>query len=340
MPEIALNIPTSATPLAASAPVSETRAISGELGAEDAASFANLLKDNLQAAQGKELPPELLADLMADAMKPDEDVQTLITTEDLPAGAEAMAAALMLAPALQQAEAMKGLQPSADAADDALPSATEGRGKSGSDDLAALSRQAAGIAGEADKLADAAGKAVPELERANELLKDSFADSTQGTLQQAQHADFRAHMAAAQAQAPKTELAVATPITHPGWAEDVGHQITWLAEQGTSKAELVLTPPHLGRIEIKLEIGTDLSTAQFVSASPQVREALEQAMPRLREMLAQGGISLGEANVSSDQPSRDGGGSESRGQRGRDTGGDIAVAPATRRGVGLVDLFA
>lgn len=338
MPEIALKIPTSATPLAGSGPISEARAITGEMGAEDAASFANLLKGNLQAAQGKELPPELLADLMADAMKPDEDVQTLITSEDLPAGAEAIAAALMLAPALQQAEAMKGSQQPAADAEDALASATEGGGKSKGDDLATLSRQAAGIAAEAGSAADAAGKPVPELERANELLKDSFADSTAGTLQQAQHADFRAHMAAA--QAPKAELAVATPITHPGWAEDVGHQITWLAEQGTSKAELVLTPPHLGRIEIKLEIGTDLSTAQFVSASPQVREALEQAMPRLREMLAQGGISLGEANVSSDQPSRDGGGSDSRSQRGRDGGGDIAVAPAARRGVGLVDLFA
>lgn len=338
MPEIALKIPTSATPLAGSGPISEARAITGEMGAEDAASFANLLKGNLQAAQGKELPPALLADLMADAMKPDEDVQTLITSEDLPAGAEAIAAALMLAPALQQAEAMKGIQQPAADAEDALASATEGGGKSKGDDLATLSRQAAGIAAEAGSAADAAGKPVPELERANELLKDSFADSTAGTLQQAQHADFRAHMAAA--QAPKAELAVATPITHPGWAEDVGHQITWLAEQGTSKAELVLTPPHLGRIEIKLEIGTDLSTAQFVSASPQVREALEQAMPRLREMLAQGGISLGEANVSSDQPSRDGGGSDSRSQRGRDGGGDIAVAPAARRGVGLVDLFA
>lgn len=339
MPDIALNIPTSATPLAGSSPVSEARAVNGELGAEDAASFANLLKDNLQAGQGKELPPGLLADLMADAMKPDEDVQTLITSEDLPAGAEAMAAALLLAPALQQAEALKGVQPAGDALDDALASATDGGGRSKGDDLAALSRQAAGIAAESGSATDAAGKAVPELERANELLKDSFADGTSGTLQHAQHADFRAHMAAA--QAPKTEMAVATPITHPGWAEDVGHQITWLAEQGTSKAELVLTPPHLGRIEIKLEIGTDLSTAQFVSASPQVREALEQAMPRLREMLAQSGISLGEANVSSDQPSRDGGsGGDSRGQRGRDSGGDIAVAPAARRGVGLVDLFA
>ena len=65
------------------------------------------------------------------------------------------------------------------------------------------------------------------------------------------------------AQRPTTELAVATPITHPGWADDVGHQVTWLADQGSSSAELVLTPPHLGRIEISLQIGPDQSSAQF-----------------------------------------------------------------------------
>ena len=104
----------------------------------------------------------------------------------------------------------------------------------------------------------------------------------------------------------------------------------------------MLTPPHLGRIEISIQIGADLSTAQFVSASPQVREALEQAMPRLREMLAESGISLGQANVSSDQPSGERGQDGERHGRGRDASGetDGVIVPPVRRGVGLVDLFA
>jgi flagellar hook-length control protein FliK len=336
MPAPTLNLPTSSTPLAASGPVGEIRGIAGELNGEDAAAFANLLKDNLQASgQGRELPPELLADLMADAIKPDEDAQELITTETPQSGADMLAAGLLLTPVLQLADALKATASSESEATTELSDLTGGNGgkaaKGNADPLAA------GIAARAGSDAELDGKTLPDFDLAADVLPDAFADNTTGTMQQAQHADFRAHMAAA--QQPKTEMTVATPVNQPGWADDVGHQISWLADQGMSKAELVLTPPHLGRIEITLEIGSDLSTAQFVSANPLVREALEQAMPRLREMLAEGGISLGEANVSSDQPSRDGQGGEQRGQRGRDSG-ELAVSQTARRGTGLVDLFA
>lgn len=336
MPELTLNLPTSSSPLAASGPVGEIRGIAGELSGEDAAAFANLLKDNLQASgQGRELPPELLADLMADAIKPDEDAQELITTDTPQSGADMLAAGLLLTPALQLADALKAAAASDGEAAATLSNLTNGNGgkaaRGNADPLAA------GIAAQAGSDVEVDGKTLPDFDLAADVLPDAFADNTTGTMQQAQHADFRAHMAAA--QQPKTEMTVATPLNQPGWADDVGHQISWLADQGMSKAELVLTPPHLGRIEITLEIGSDLSTAQFVSANPQVREALEQAMPRLREMLAGGGISLGEANVSSDQPSRDGQGGEQRGQRGRDSS-EVVASPAARRGTGLVDLFA
>ncbi|MGC4402951.1 flagellar hook-length control protein FliK [Methyloversatilis sp. MC4-4] len=336
MPAPTLNLPTSSTPLATSGPVGEIRGIAGELSGEDAAAFANLLKDNLQASgQGRELPPALLADLMADAIKPDEDAQELITTETPQSGADMLAAGLLMTPVLQLADALKTAASSESEATTALSDLTGGNGgKPAKGDAAPL---AAGIAAQAGSEAEVDGKTLPDFDLAADVLPDAFADNTTGTMQQAQHADFRAHMAAA--QQPKTEMTVATPVSQPGWADDVGHQISWLADQGMSKAELVLTPPHLGRIEITLEIGSDLSTAQFVSASPLVREALEQAMPRLREMLAEGGISLGEANVSSDQPSREGQGGEQRGQRGRDSG-ELAVSQTARRGTGLVDLFA
>lgn len=333
MPAPTLNLPTSSTPLATSGPVGEIRGIAGELSGEDAAAFANLLKDNLQASgQGRELPPALLADLMADAIKPDEDAQELITTETPQTGADMLAAGLLMTPVLQLADALKAAASSESEATTALSDLTGGKPAKG--DAAPL---AAGIAARAGSDTELDGKTLPDFDLAADVLPDAFADNTTGTMQQAQHADFRAHMAAA--QQPKTEMTVATPVNQPGWADDVGHQISWLADQGMSKAELVLTPPHLGRIEITLEIGSDLSTAQFVSANPLVREALEQAMPRLREMLAEGGISLGEANVSSDQPSRDGQGGEQRGQRGRDSG-ELAVSQTARRGTGLVDLFA
>ena len=69
-----------------------------------------------------------------------------------------------------------------------------------------------------------------------------------------------------------------------------------------SRAELVLNPPQMGRVEVSLSISGDQATASFVSANPTVREALEAAMPRLREILADAGIQLGQAQVGAENP--------------------------------------
>ncbi|MFZ5508238.1 MAG: flagellar hook-length control protein FliK, partial [Pseudomonadota bacterium] len=196
MPVPTLNLPTSSTPLATSGPVGEIRGIAGELSGEDAAAFANLLKDNLQASgQGRELPPELLADLMADAIKPDEDAQELITTETPQSGADMLAAGLLLTPVLQLADALKTAASSESEATTALSDLTGGNGgkaaKGNTDPLAA------GIAAQAGSDMEVDGKTLPDFDLAADVLPDAFADNTTGTMQQAQHADFRAHMAAA-----------------------------------------------------------------------------------------------------------------------------------------------
>ncbi|HEY9194417.1 MAG TPA: flagellar hook-length control protein FliK, partial [Methyloversatilis sp.] len=275
------------------------------------------------------------------ADEPEEGKDPLDVASDasvLPAATDLIAATLVPPPtALPVAEQLVARTPSRTSEEGQyLVELDLDRGAPAGGEKNAPALQAAAIAGQTGTAETVDGKKMPE----SSPLTDLLPDAGQQAAQTIQHTDFRAHLTAA--QRPATELAVATPITHPGWADDVGHQVTWLADQGSSSAELVLTPPHLGRIEISLQIGPDQSSAQFVSASPQVREALEQAMPRLREMLASGGISLGEANVSSDHPSGERGHGNGRDGRGRD--GSAAVegllATPARRGVGLVDLFA
>lgn len=341
MPDITLNLPSSATPLASGSPVGEVRGIGAEASTEDAATaFASLLQDTI-----KDLPADpqaaLLASLMAGeapATDAETDAGALVADPTQLAG-DLLASSLMLPVALRTAPSPdeKALQVEGDDAALELhelgdaPGRRRESGKPGESDL-----PAAAIAAQAGTAADREGKNLPE----SALIADPRNENSNPHAAQMQHTDFRAHLSAAQRSA--AEMTVATPISNPGWADDVGHQITWLAGQGTGNAELVLTPPHLGRIEISIQIGADLSTAQFVSASPQVREALEQAMPRLREMLAESGISLGQTNVSGDQPSGERGQGGERGGRGRDAAGDAdgVVVPPIRHGVGLVDLFA
>ena len=54
----------------------------------------------------------------------------------------------------------------------------------------------------------------------------------------------------------------------------------------------------------------DQATATFVSANPAVREAIENAVPRLREVLADAGVTLGQTQVGSDSPQQSANGNE------------------------------
>ncbi len=140
---------------------------------------------------------------------------------------------------------------------------------------------------------------------------------------------------------------VLTAFGAPGWSEEVGKNVVWLAGQDQQKAELVLTPPNLGRIEISITISNDQASASFVSANPAVREALEQALPRLREMFANAGISLGQTSIGAESSA---GGDNERnssryaGRRGRSLDVASILGPSSpspgRQGIGMVDTFA
>lgn len=145
------------------------------------------------------------------------------------------------------------------------------------------------------------------------------------------------------------QLPVTTPAGQQAWAEDVGNRVMWMVGRAESKAELVLTPPSLGKLEITISLNGDQTTAQFVAASQAARDALEQAMPKLREILAQSGISLGQADVSTSgeqQAAQDEAARRSNGGHGGNGFGDDAgseAAPAqrwVRQAEGMVDTFA
>lgn len=157
--------------------------------------------------------------------------------------------------------------------------------------------------------------------------------------------------------APRAELAtlhkmlVPTPAGQRQWADDVANRVIWMAGRGEGRAELILTPPHLGKLGVSIQMNGDQTTAHFVAASAVARETLEHALPRLREALQQAGIMLGDASVSTsgDQQAHNGG----EGARGGDKRAqpneygilpEAAEVPSNARwsqvGNNLVDIFA
>ncbi|MEK7302741.1 MAG: flagellar hook-length control protein FliK, partial [Pseudomonadota bacterium] len=74
----------------------------------------------------------------------------------------------------------------------------------------------------------------------------------------------------------------------------------WMTTQQHQVAEIRLNPAHLGPVEVMLSITQDQATAQFLSPHLAVREAIEAALPRLKEMMAENGIQLGNVMVGAD----------------------------------------
>jgi flagellar hook-length control protein FliK len=149
-------------------------------------------------------------------------------------------------------------------------------------------------------------------------------------------------------RSPAIVKAIGTPVGASGWDGEIGGQIVWMTSHQQNRAELTLTPPQFGRIEISLSLSGDQANAFFVSANPAVRDALEAALPRLREVLADVGITLGQAQVGSESSSqRNSDGNPPPGQVTTVAKESLLTATAIgtnagwlKTGRGLVDVFA
>lgn len=95
------------------------------------------------------------------------------------------------------------------------------------------------------------------------------------------------------------------PVGQPKWGNEFAQKIIWLTSQQNQVAEIHLNPAHLGPVEVMLSITQDQATAQFLSPHLAVREAIEEALPRLREMMAENGIQLGNVMVGAESFQQD-----------------------------------
>lgn len=145
------------------------------------------------------------------------------------------------------------------------------------------------------------------------------------------------------------QVTVNTPVNQDRWNDEFSQKITWLASSNKDQtAELHLNPPQLGPVDVVIKVSGDQATALFTSPHAAVRDAIEQAMPRLRDMMADNGIMLGNATVS-DQTPRDQGQSGAQQapspaiSRIQDTtpaaSSTVRVSPISRHN-GIVDTFA
>ncbi|MCS6136695.1 flagellar hook-length control protein FliK [Shewanella baltica] len=75
-------------------------------------------------------------------------------------------------------------------------------------------------------------------------------------------------------------------------------QLITMVSQGIQHAEIRLDPPELGHMLVKIQVHGDQTQVQFHVTQTQTRDLVEQAMPRLRELLQEQGMQLADSHVS------------------------------------------
>ncbi len=142
---------------------------------------------------------------------------------------------------------------------------------------------------------------------------------------------------------------IGTPVRDSAWGEQLSERVVLMASNQFKTAEIRLTPAELGPLRVQVSVDDGAANVTFHAQHALTREAIEQALPRLREMLAENGLSLGQADVSEQnvaQGNKDGE-TESRvsnqsADDGHDAGTDDdgLAAMTVKASNGLVDTFA
>ena len=147
----------------------------------------------------------------------------------------------------------------------------------------------------------------------------------------------------------------AVNIHKPEGQQQLNEKIRWMVNARNTMAEIRLDPPEMGSMQVRVNVSGEAASVSFIVQSQQAKDALADAMPKLRDMLAEQGIELGDAQVRKDNSS----GSENGGQLAGENGqsgrggrssendsmddmadGRIVEQAVSRQAVGGIDYYA
>jgi flagellar hook-length control protein FliK len=114
------------------------------------------------------------------------------------------------------------------------------------------------------------------------------------------------------AQVSAAAMHVGTPVQDAAWSNELGSRVVLMSGQQLQSARIQLSPAELGPITVNLVVDDGSAELTFHAHHALTRDAIEQALPRLREMLNDNGLTLGNATVSDQGVARDGSGHAAR----------------------------
>jgi flagellar hook-length control protein FliK len=188
-------------------------------------------------------------------------------------------------------------QVASDAADQLVADVRQGRGIQGSGLLSILGP---------DLAADAKAGAIPQtLQTAPPVTTDpgqAATDTNSAVASLMPHPGLGSHFTAAVPQSISAATELKSTVGSAAWADEVGTHLTWMTQKGLETGSLRVSPEHLGPVEVQISVQNGGASVWFGAHHPDTRAALEQALPRLREMFASQGMTLTDSGVSRESP--------------------------------------
>jgi flagellar hook-length control protein FliK len=152
--------------------------------------------------------------------------------------------------------------------------------------------------------------------------------------------DMMRGLVSAASQAAGAPRTIAIPVSDRNWSGAVAAQVQWQVNSNVQSATLQLSPEHLGPLEVRIDVQSSQVNVSFSANHADTRAALEQSVPRLREILANGGLTLGQASVQQEARS----GSQFAPPVSRVAGSESQnadpISISSTRAIGLLDEYA
>lgn len=151
------------------------------------------------------------------------------------------------------------------------------------------------------------------------------------------------------ADAPPPTATLPSPIDSPAFAPTLATQVRWWASDGVQQAQLLLNPPEMGPVAVKILLEGREARIDFSADLAATRGAIEAALPVLAAALDEGGLKLSGGGVHDGSAQRQPewntrGAAPVMGAGGNTTNGRDTSAPATAArsttARGMVDLVA
>ena len=93
------------------------------------------------------------------------------------------------------------------------------------------------------------------------------------------------------------QLAETVNVYSKDFSKSVKEKVMVMVNQKLQFAEIRLDPPELGNMHVRVNLQNEVAAVQFLVQNQQAKEALEQQMGKLRDMLSESGVDVGDAHV-------------------------------------------